>query len=133
MPGPGLTHRADGGVGGDAADEEACHRHDGARGEDGGEALAQSLYRRLLALHLQLQLQIAVGDDDGVVDGGAHLNGADHQIAQEEEVGVSEYRHREVDPDGALNGEHQQNGQARRLEGKQQDHHDEQGGEDADF
>lgn len=44
-------------------------------------------------------------------------------------------RHRdgEVDPDGALNGENQQDGQSGGFKGKQQDDHDEQDGEDTDL
>ena len=132
-PAQGLAHGADGGVGGDAADEEAGHSHDGARGEHGGEALAQGGHGGGLPVHGALELQVAVGDDDGVVDGGAHLDGAHHQIAQEEEVGAGEHGDGEVDPDGALDGEHQEHGEAGGLEGEEEDDHDEEGGEHADL
>ena len=129
----GQPHRADGGVGGDIADEEAGHRHNAAGGEHSGEALVQSLDHGLPAVHPGLEIQIAVGDDDGVVDGSAHLNGGDHQIAEEEHIGPCDSGEGEIDPDRPLDGQHQQNGESGGLKGKEQNDHDKKGGQNADF
>ena len=92
-PSQGLAHGADGGIGGNTADEETGYCHNGTRGQDRGEALTQSFHRCLFALHTAFELQVAVGDDNGVVNGSTHLNGTDHQIAQEKEIGVSQNRY----------------------------------------
>ena len=84
---PAQAH-ADGGdgrVGGQEPDQNTRRGQDGPRGDDGGEGLVQRLDHRVLQGHGLLQLHIAVGDDNGVVDIGPHLNGADHQIAEEEQ------------------------------------------------
>ena len=64
--------------------------------EDGYVSLDADMTETIEDLHVQLtdaQLQLkgenysrlAVGDHDGVVDICAHLDGADHQIAEEEQ------------------------------------------------
>ena len=70
---------------------------------------------------LRLQLLIAAGDDDGIVDVRAHLDGADDQVTEEEQVFSRDGREREVDPDTALNDQDQQQRHSRRVEREQQD------------
>ena len=78
--------------------------------------------------HFVFQLHIPAGDDDGVVDVGAHLNGADHQIAHEEQRRAGKGGYGEVDPDAALDDQDQQDGHSDGLEGEQQhQQHDEDG------
>ena len=71
-------------------------------------------------------------DNDGVVDVCTHLNGVDDQVAEEVQRGVLQVRHREVDPDTALNDDDQQHGQTRGLECEQQDQDNEQRGQHTD-
>ena len=83
-------------------------------------------------VHLALQLLIARGDDDGIVDVRAHLDGADDQIAEEEQVFARDRRDGEVDPDTALNDEDQQQRHARGFEREQQDDEHDEHRDDAD-
>ena len=66
------------------------------------------------------------GNDDGVVNVGAHLDGADDEVAKEIQRRVREGGEGEVHPDGALNHDDEQHRQTRRLEGEQQNEDDEQ-------
>ena len=83
-------------------------------------------------LHLILQLVETGGDDDGVVDVRAHLDGADDEVAHEVEVGPHEIREREVDPDSALDDHDEQDGHTDGLEGEQQHQQDDKDGHDVD-
>ena len=71
-------------------------------------------------VHLIFQFHIPAADYDGVVDIGAHLDRADHQIAQEKEGRPGKGGNGEVNPDTALNYDNQQYGHPHRLEGEQQ-------------
>ena len=79
-----------------------------------------------------LQFHITVGDDDGVIDIGAHLDGADHQIAEEEQGLILQIGEREVDPHAALDDQNQQDGQSGGLEGEHQHQHHEDDGQNTD-
>ena len=82
--------------------------------------------------HLRLQLVVPGGDHDGVVDIGAHLDGGDDQIAQEENGLLGHAGEGKIDPDAALDHQNQQDRQSHRLEGEQQHDDDEHHRQDAD-
>ena len=85
-----------------------------------------------LVVHDFLQVGVVAGDNDGVVDVRAHLDGVDDEVAQEVQLRVLQVRERKVDPDTALNDDDEQHGQTRRLEGEQQNQNNEQRGQHAD-
>ena len=72
------------------------------------------------------------GNDDGIVNVGAHLDGTDNQVAKEVQRGVLNGGEGEIQPDGALNHNDEQHRQTRRLEGEQQNEDDEQRRQHAD-
>mgnify|MGYP006956379777 CR=1 FL=1 len=76
--------------------------------------------------------RVSGGDHDGVIDVCTHLDGADHQIAQVEQRRIGKGGEAEVDPDGALDDQDQQNGHVGGLEGEQQHHQHDEDGHDAD-
>jgi len=118
--------------GGHAADQETADGHDGAGGDDGRECKVHGLGNGAAVVHLGLQLLIAAGNDDGVVDVCAHLNGADDQVSQIEQVFARNGREGEVDPDSALDDQDQQDGHTGGLEGEQQHHQHDEHAQDAD-
>ena len=70
-----LTDARDDGLRCHAADQKAANREDRAGGDDRRESKVERLDDCLPAGHARLQLLIAAGDDDGVVDIRAHLDG----------------------------------------------------------
>ena len=126
---------ADGGndrVGGHAADQHTGYRQNGARRKDGGECFVEGRHNGLARRHLLFQVAVVAGNDDGVVDVGAHLDGVDDEVAQEIQRLILQCGHREVDPDAALNDDDEQDGQTHRLEGEEQNQHNEEGRQNAD-
>ena len=75
-----LADAGDDRLGRHAADQKAADGEDGAGGQDRREGKVQRLDDGVAVVHLALQLLIARGDDDGIVDVRAHLDGADDQI-----------------------------------------------------
>ena len=127
-----LADAGDDRLGRHAADQKAADGEDGAGGQDRREGKVQRLDDGVAVVHLALQLLIARGDDDGIVDVRAHLDGADDQIAEEEQVFARDRRDGEVDPDTALNDEDQQQRHARGFEREQQDDEHDEHRDDAD-
>ena len=60
---------------------KSCGGHDGPGGEYRGERQVQRFDHGLSPRHLIFQLLVAAGDYDGIINVGAHLDGADDQIA----------------------------------------------------
>ena len=84
-PAKALTDAHNGGMGGHHANQDARAGQDGAGSQNRGEGDVHCLDDGLFVRHLGFQLLITAGNHDGVVDIRAHLNGADHQVAQEEQ------------------------------------------------
>ena len=77
--------------------------------------------------HGALDLLIAAGNHDSVIDIRAHLDRADHKVTHEKHAGSRKGRNGEVDPDAALNDYDQQKRHTGGFERKEQYHqHDEQ-------
>ena len=131
-PAEALANAYDGRLRGDLPDEEARSGQDGAGGQYRGEGQVQRLDQGLSGAHPGLEVGIPGGNDDGVVDIRAHLDGGNDQIAHEEDVGVQHRGEGEVDPDTALNDQDQQNGQAHGHKGEHQHQNHEYHGQDAD-
>ena len=123
------THNADNRIGGNTANQERGGDHNATGGQNRGERLIDGLDNGLFMGHMVFQLLVVIGDDDGIVDIGAHLDGLHHQIAQEEQRRIQHRRHRKIEPDTALDGHNQQQRQTHRLEGQQQHHDHEENGE----
>ena len=126
---------ADGGngfVGCEKTDDNARRGQHGAGGDDGGKGQVQRFDHSLAQRHLLLQFHVAAGDDDGIVDIGTHLNGADDQIGQEKQVVPPQVGNGKVAEDTALDDQDQQQGQAHRAEGEKQHGDDEQHRQHAD-
>ena len=124
-PAQALADAHDGGLRGDPADQEPGGRQNAPGGEHRGKGQVQRLDDGLPPGHLLFQLAVPGGDDDGVIDVGAHLDGGDDQIAQEEDGFPGHAGEGEIDPDAALDHQDQQDGQTNGLEGEQQDEDDE--------
>ena len=71
---------------GKPADQNPRRHQNRAGGDDGRKRLIERFYNGLLWTQGLLELGITVGDDDGIVDVGAHLDSADNQVAEEKEV-----------------------------------------------
>ena len=106
-----LADAHDGGLRGDPADQEPGGGQDAPRGEHRGEGQIQRLDDRLPPGHSPLQFVVPGGNNDGVVDVGAHLNGGHHQIAHKENGLPGDAGEGEIDPDAALDHQDQQEGQ----------------------
>ena len=63
--------------------------------------------------HRGLQLLIVAGNDDGVVDVRAHLNGLHDEVAKEIQWLIGQSGEGEVDPDTSQNTGDEQNRQSR--------------------
>ena len=121
-----LADADDGALGADLPQDEAGGREDGAGGQNGGESEVHRVDDGLPALQCLPRFHIAAGDHDGVVDVGAHLDRGDDEVGDEKQVHMGEHRHGEVDPDGALDHQDEQQRHRHGLEGEQQHHqHDE--------
>ena len=78
------------------------------------------------------RFEIPVGDHNGIVDVGAHLDGADDEIGQEKQILVLQIRRGEVDQDTALDHDDQQQRQTHGMEGEDQNQRDEHDLQDRD-
>ena len=122
-PAQAVADGGDDGVGGHHGNQAAGSSQNGAGGEDGGEGGVQRLNNGLPGRILLFQLRIVAGDNNGVVDVSAHLNGVDNQIAQEVQRRILNGRHGEVQPDTALDDQdQQQNGDTQSCRCLQKDH-----------
>ena len=83
--------------------------------------------------HRGLQLLVVAGNDDGVVDIRAHLNGLHDEVAKEIQRLIGQSGEGEVNPDTSQNTGDEQNRQSRRLESEQQHQNNEQGGQNGDY
>ena len=72
------------------------------------------------------------GNNDSIVNVCTHLDGVDNQVTQEVQRLMLDGRHREVDPDTALNDNDEQHRQTGRFEGEQQDNDNKQSGQHTD-
>ena len=129
-PAEALADADNGGLRGDLPDEEARGRQDGAGGQHCGEREVQRLDESFTGRHLALEVGVPCGNNDSIVDIGAHLNRGNNEVAHEEDVGVHHRGEGEVDPDTALNYQNQQNGQAHGHKGEHQHQNDEHHGQD---
>ena len=129
-PTKALADADDGRMRGHHANQDARAGQNGAGGQDRGEGDVHGFDDGFFVRHLGFQLLIAAGNHDGVVDIRAHLNRADHQIAQEEQGRLCQSGISKVNPDGTLDHENQQDGHTRGLEGEQQHHQHNQNGND---
>ena len=122
-----MADAGDDGLGDELTDQQARHDHDRAGGDDRREDEVQRLGHGLLrAQAVGSQFVEAAGDDDGVIDVRAHLDGHDDQIAVEEDIAAHEPRDGEVDADAALDDQNEQDRHAERAEREEQDEHDEE-------
>ena len=120
-------------MGGEVAQQEAHHRQRHAGGQDGGGDGGDRADDCVALAHGQPVLQIAVGEQDGVVHRRAQLNRADDQVGDVEDRLIEEVGQRQVDPDGRLDGQHQDHRQRHGLH-RQQQHHKHRGdGEEVDL
>ena len=103
----------DNGVGGNVADQQSGGRQDGAGGEDGGEGGVQRFHDGFLMGHRGLQLLVVAGNDDGVVNVRAHLNGLHDEVAKEIQRLIGQSGEGEVNPDTSQNTGDEQNRQSR--------------------
>ena len=92
----------------DQVQHQARRCQDQGRGEQRPEGLADRRRDRLVFALGAAIADIVLGEQDAVVDGGAQLDGADDQVADVDHVLAAQVRHGKVQPDGALDGEHQQ-------------------------
>ena len=102
-----MTDADDGGLRGHLPDQDTGDRKNRAGGDNGWKRKVQRFNHGITVGHRVLDLLIAAGNDDGIVDICAHLNGADHKVAHEEQRRICERRNGEVDPDTALNDQNQ--------------------------
>ena len=127
-PAKALTDAHNGCLRGHHANQGACTGKDAAGGQNGGESKVHGFHNGIPMGHLGFQLLIPAGNHDGIVDIRAHLNGTNHQIAHEEQGRAGKGRNGEVNPDGALNHQNQQQRHTGRLEGEKQHYqHNEDG------
>ena len=120
------TNGGDRHIRGKESDEQTRDSEYRTGGDDRRECLVQRFYHSVLGGHALLEVGVAAGNNDRVVDVGTHLNGAYDKVAQEEDVSVHQHRHGEVYPYCALDYREQQNGKSRGLEREHQDNKYEQ-------
>ena len=119
-----VAHAGNDALGDLEADQQAGADHHEPGGDDGGERDVQRADDRLAAVHGLAELLVAGGDHDRIVDVRAHLDGADDQVAEEEDVIAPKRGDGKVDPYAALNDEDQQQRHTEGFKGEKQDHHD---------
>ena len=94
-------------VGGKEAHQETDDDQRAAGCADRRGHVADGFDDRLLLLHRQPVLPVAVGQQDGVVHGRAQLYRADNQVRDIKDGMPDDARDRHVDPDRGLDARHQ--------------------------
>ena len=100
------------------SDQNAGNCQHGARCNDRRKSKIHRFDDRIFFVHLLLQLHEPPGNNDCIINIGAHLNRTDDQIAHKEKIGLHQSREREIYPDTSLNDDNQQYRHSGRFESK---------------